>query len=98
MVDTVRIKAATGSTGSGGSTSHGGATSTGASTSKEAAEPYHRLGLPPGASIAEVKKAWRTQSRLAHPDAPGGAAEDFMTLKTAYEKIMEQKKTGPAGQ
>lgn len=65
---------------------------------KEMAAPYHRLGLLPGASMAEVKKAWRIQSRQAHPDAPGGAAEDFMSLKTAYEKIMEQRKTDTASQ
>jgi hypothetical protein len=63
-----------------------------ACTAEEAAEPYHLLGLLPGASPAEVKKAWRTQSRQAHPDAPGGAAEDFMALKSAYEKILEQRK------
>jgi curved DNA-binding protein CbpA len=46
--------------------------------------------------MTEVKKAWRIRSRQAHPDAPGGEAEDFMTLKSAYEKIMEQKRP-PAG-
>jgi DnaJ-domain-containing protein 1 len=62
-----------------------------------ASDPYQRLGLLPGASSAEVKRAWRTRSRQAHPDAPGGEAEDFMSLKSAYEQIMEQRKVNPEG-
>lgn len=55
-----------------------------------AEDPYRVLGLQPGASMTEVKKAWRRRSRQAHPDTPGGAAEDFMALKKAYEQIIEQ--------
>ena len=100
MVDTVRTKTAAGSAESGAGTGGTDTSSSGAGT--EAPSPvevpeedtgsYQQLGLEPGASMAEVKKAWRIRSRQAHPDAPGGAAEDFMTLKKAYEKIMEQKR------
>ena len=92
MVDTVRAKATLGST-----------TTTKDSAGKQSdqkslkdpmleaeIDSYARLGLLPGASIAEVKKAWRLRSRLAHPDAPGGAAEEFIALKTAYERIIKQ--------
>ena len=114
MVDTVRTKATAGSAGPAGSTGSTeespGETSTDndgtegenghfqACKIMEMAEPYHRLGLLPGASMAEVKKAWRTQSRQAHPDAPGGVAEDFMSLKIAYEQIIKQNKANSAGQ
>ncbi|MGD9940957.1 MAG: DnaJ domain-containing protein [Clostridia bacterium] len=89
MIDTVRAKTASGSTGTASETSQTGSGNT-------EADAYQQLGLLPGASIAEVKKAWRVRSRKAHPDAPGGAAEDFMALKSAYEKILAQLKDDPA--
>ena len=101
MVDTVITKVATGFTGSGPGSGGTGNDSAGTGThppvadTEAVADTYRQLGLTPGASMAEVKKAWRLRSRHAHPDAPGGAAEDFMILKKAYEKILEEKKADP---
>lgn len=112
MVDTLRVTATTGSAETGKESATGEFTGespkdneasddgTGHSTitkAEDEPDPYQPLGLLPGASMAEVKKAWRTLSRQAHPDAPSGAAEDFMALKTAYEKILELKKSDPPG-
>jgi hypothetical protein len=99
MVDTVRAKAASRSTGTDSESAESGteAANGGCEGRTEDAVAYQRLGLLPGASIAEVKKAWRVRSRQAHPDAPGGEAEDFMALKSAYERILAQLKEEHAG-
>jgi hypothetical protein len=96
MVDTVRAKAALGSTGTASGTGQAN-TALRLEGTTEDADAYQRLGLLPGATLEEVKKAWRIRSRQAHPDAPGGEAEDFMTLKSAYEKILAHLKDDPAG-
>ncbi|OHD78985.1 MAG: hypothetical protein A3J97_03850 [Spirochaetes bacterium RIFOXYC1_FULL_54_7] len=106
MVDTVRAKATTSGSTTSGSTAGNGTAGNKAEQAhthsqipeeSEETDPYQRLGLLPGASVTEVKKAWRIRSRQAHPDAPGGEAEDFMALKSAYEQIMDKRKTDPAG-
>ena len=55
---------------------------------------YSVLGLQPGASMAEVKRAYRRVQRETHPDKEGprgGAA--FMAAGEAYERIVA---AGPA--
>lgn len=48
------------------------------------------LGLGPGASKAEIKRAYRRLSRLFHPDAgPGDGGERFMELRSAYADLMD---------
>ena len=56
------------------------------------------LGLPPGASLAEVKRAFQRRALETHPDH-GGAAEEFQRVQHAYEKLRErlqQRATRPA--
>jgi hypothetical protein len=48
---------------------------------------YELLGLSPGASVDQVKSAFRTLSRRHHPDA-GGTHERFIALQGAYERIL----------
>ncbi|MGF1603287.1 MAG: J domain-containing protein [Thermosynechococcaceae cyanobacterium] len=59
-------------------------------TSRSAAY-YKLLGLTPTASEAEVRQAYRQQSKLYHPDTtelpPEQAAEKFQQLKDAYAAI-----------
>lgn len=56
--------------------------------------PYEVLGLSPGASQEEVKKAYRALSRKYHPDAninnpnKDQAEEKFKEIQQAYEAIM----------
>lgn len=53
-------------------------------------DPWTALGLSPGASAAEVKRAYRRLSRLFHPDlAPGaeGGSERFNELREAYAEL-----------
>jgi curved DNA-binding protein len=48
--------------------------------------PYQVLGLTPGASDDEVKKAYRTLAMKHHPDR-GGDENEFKKIKEAYEAI-----------
>jgi hypothetical protein len=52
-------------------------------TGDSIAAAYGRLGLPTGASEAEVKAAYRSQVKSVHPDQ-GGDEESFKRLREAY--------------
>ena len=52
------------------------------------ADPYRTLGLTRGASIDEVKRAYRRLAKANHPDAAGpGALPRFLAIQAAYEKL-----------
>jgi DnaJ domain len=56
---------------------------------------YHRLGLEPGASQAEVVQAYRRLVHGVHPDAhPGdpGAPARFRLLREAYEALADPRR------
>ncbi|HMB50830.1 ferredoxin Fer [Natronoarchaeum rubrum] len=50
------------------------------------ASPYEILGVDPDASEDELVDAYRQRVKEAHPDQ-GGSAQEFQTVKTAYERI-----------
>lgn len=64
-------------------------------------EAYTTLGLTPGASVDEIKKAYRALVRQHHPDAhshlPDGdpakkkAGERFLQIQQAYERIRQDR-------
>lgn len=57
--------------------------------SAHAASPYVRLGLAPGAPLAEVKRAYRRLAMQFHPDRAGSAGlQTFLAIKAAYERIV----------
>jgi hypothetical protein len=49
---------------------------------------YNILGVDKNASAEEIKAAYRTKSKVHHPDSPGGSAASFQLIKTAYEQGM----------
>ena len=50
--------------------------------------PFAVLGLPPGASQLEIKRAYRRLARLSHPDTTAGQGRDrFLELQAAYERL-----------
>ena len=64
--------------------------------------PYQVLGISPGASDDEIKKAYRALSRKYHPDAninnpnKAQAEEKFKEVQQAYDQIMKEKQIGRA--
>lgn len=62
--------------------------------------PYSVLGVDPGATDEEIKKAYRALSRKYHPDAninnPNKvqAEEKFKEVQQAYEQIMRERQQG----
>lgn len=62
--------------------------------STEAASPAARsiwstLGIREGATLTEIKAAFRTRAKATHPDL-GGDAEAFRELKRAYEEAVKR--------
>jgi len=51
-------------------------------------DPFRVVGVSPGASLEEVKQAFRARSRELHPDA-GGSAEEFQELVRAYKLLQD---------
>jgi DnaJ-class molecular chaperone len=49
-------------------------------------DPYARLGLARGATLDEIRAAFRRLARQHHPDA-GGSVEAFAELSGAYTKL-----------
>ncbi len=55
-------------------------------------DPYRTLGLTRGATLDEVKRAYRRLAKINHPDAAGEAAlPRFLAIQAAYEQLV-----GPA--
>jgi len=46
------------------------------------------LGVGHGASIGEVKEAFRVAAKLHHPDVLGGSEENFVRLRVSYERLL----------
>jgi curved DNA-binding protein CbpA len=60
-----------------------------------ARSPYEVLGVAPGASAEEMKKAYRVLARRYHPDRAGGdpvAEERFKEVKAAYDVLSDPEK------
>jgi len=54
-------------------------------------DPYAVLGVPPTASLEEVKKRYRQLSMIYHPDREGGYSEAMKRVNEAYEQILKEK-------
>jgi hypothetical protein len=52
---------------------------------------WETLGLAPGATVAEIKRAYRQRALDAHPDR-GGDPAVFRALTRAYEKALSRPK------
>ncbi len=55
---------------------------------------FHVLGLPPGASPSEIKKAYHSKSKQTHPDKNNSdpkADEKFHKVQMAYKAVLDGK-------
>lgn len=53
--------------------------------------PYEILGVPRDADLAQIRKAYRTRAKTAHPDM-GGDPVAFDLLKSATELLMDPER------
>ncbi len=55
---------------------------------------YETLGLKPGASLDEIKGAYRALARQEHPDVSsrGDAADRFRAIQEAYEVLADERR------
>ena len=52
------------------------------------ADPWRTLGLAPGATQDEIRRAYRRLAKVNHPDAAGDAAlPRFLAIQAAYEQL-----------
>lgn len=51
---------------------------------------WQTLGVEPGASVEEIRAAFRQRALATHPDR-GGAPEAFRALRSAYESALERR-------
>jgi hypothetical protein len=58
-------------------------------------DPWALLGVPRGASPAEVRRAWRTRAARHHPDV-GGDPVTFSALTNARDQLLAGPGVGPA--
>jgi curved DNA-binding protein CbpA len=54
---------------------------------------YTTLGIRPGATMDEIKTAFRKLAQIYHPDKPNGNAEKFKKINHAYQEL--SKPGGP---
>ena len=60
-------------------------------------DPYRTLGLKRGATLDEVKRAYRRLAKINHPDAAGEAAlPRFLAIQAAYEQLAGPASLGKA--
>ncbi len=53
-------------------------------------DPYRILGLAPGASLNEIRSAYRRLAKQFHPDAAGDRAlPRFLAIQAAYERLVD---------
>ena len=53
---------------------------------------YETLGIERGASVDDIKKAYRKLAVKHHPDKPGGDAEKFKAINQAHETLSDPDK------
>jgi hypothetical protein len=61
---------------------------------EERATPWTVLGLAPGATEEEIRRAHRRRALETHPDR-GGDPEVFRAVQRAYERLLEKARAAP---
>jgi curved DNA-binding protein CbpA len=56
---------------------------------KKVPDPYRELGIPRGATAAQIKAAHRRLAKRFHPDAPDGDTVRFLAVQEAYSLLSD---------
>ena len=56
---------------------------------KPVTDPYRALGVPRGATDADIKAAHRRLAKRYHPDATGGDSDRFLKVQEAYRVLSD---------
>lgn len=59
--------------------------------------PHEVLGVPPGASQEDIKRAYKRRSRECHPDHVQGKEKDWHELQEAYRVLTGKDSAKAAG-
>jgi curved DNA-binding protein CbpA len=63
-----------------------------------AIDPHRTLGLAPGATQAEIKRAYRRLAKAYHPDSAGDRTlPRFLAIQAAYEALVDDGRAGSPG-
>ncbi|RWS01622.1 Translocation protein SEC63-like protein [Dinothrombium tinctorium] len=54
-------------------------------------DPFEILGIDPGSSTAEIKKAYRKLSLIYHPDKETGDEKKFLKISKAYAALTDEE-------
>lgn len=54
-------------------------------------DPYEIMGISPGSSQGEIKRAYRKLSLILHPDKDTGNEKEFMKLTKAYQALTDDE-------
>lgn len=65
-----------------------------ARTTANAPSVWQTLGLEAGATVLEIKRAYRARALQTHPDR-GGSANEFRAVQSAYESALKRRKHSP---
>jgi curved DNA-binding protein CbpA len=61
-------------------------------------DPWRTLGLTPGASLDEIRRAYRRLAKVNHPDAAGESAlPRFLAIQSAYEALAGPRRSRRPG-
>lgn len=52
-------------------------------------DPHEILGVKPGASEADIKKAYRKLAKKFHPDSGAASGEEFRRITEAYQLLLD---------
>src|SRR5918994_886505 len=59
-------------------------------------DPFRTLGLNPGASLDDIRRAYRRLAKANHPDSAGEAAlPRFLAIQAAYEALVAPRERRP---
>jgi len=64
---------------------------------RSGSDPHRILGVAPGATVEEIRRAYRALVKRHHPDAGHGSVTRFLEIQEAYESLVGPPARGAGG-